>query len=421
MDMSGMDMANMTAEQHMQMMHGHHESGFSLHLLGMWAGFVVSAGVIAFFVERMGRSLREYDQLIAQTREKALESERMLALATLATAAAHELGTPLSTMAVVAGEMADDCTEQPQLAQSVALLRSQIDRCKTILTSITASAGQQRAESGQRQALDDFLSGTVSRWQDTRPATRFECRLHGPLPAPAIAVDRTLGQALFNLLDNAADASPEQIELDGEWTSTNLSLTLRDHGPGLSPETESRIGTPFFTTKEDSGMGLGLYLARIILERFGGTLQLSNHPQGGAALALAEANPPEYAVVDLKMPGPSGLVLVKRLNELDPATRIVVLTGYASIATAVEAVKLGATHYLAKPADADQIVAAFAKAEGDETAPVSPSPLSVDRMEWEHIQRVLAEHEGNISATARALNMHRRTLQRKLGKYPSRK
>eukprot|EP00257_Ricinus_communis_P024043 XP_015584183.1 uncharacterized protein LOC8288624 [Ricinus communis] len=139
------------------------------------------------------------------------------------------------------------------------------------------------------------------------------------------------------------------------------------------------------------------------------------------ALALAEANPPEYAVVDLKMPGPSGLVLVKRLNELDPATRIVVLTGYASIATAVEAVKLGATHYLAKPADADQIVAAFAKAEGDETAPVSPSPLSVDRMEWEHIQRVLAEHEGNISATARALNMHRRTLQRKLGKYPSRK
>lgn len=139
------------------------------------------------------------------------------------------------------------------------------------------------------------------------------------------------------------------------------------------------------------------------------------------ALALAEANPPEYAVVDLKMPGPSGLVLVKRLNELDPATRIVVLTGYASIATAVEAVKLGATHYLAKPADADQIMTAFAKAEGDETAPVSPAPLSVDRMEWEHIQRVLAEHEGNISATARALNMHRRTLQRKLGKYPSRK
>ncbi|MEO8418292.1 MAG: response regulator transcription factor [Methylophilaceae bacterium] len=138
------------------------------------------------------------------------------------------------------------------------------------------------------------------------------------------------------------------------------------------------------------------------------------------ALALAEVNSPEFAVVDLKMPGPSGLVLVKRLKELDAATRIVVLTGYASIATAVEAVKLGATHYLAKPADADEIVAALHKDEGDESAPLSASPLSVQRLEWEHIQRVLAENEGNVSATARALNMHRRTLQRKLGKYPSR-
>lgn len=141
-------------------------------------------------------------------------------------------------------------------------------------------------------------------------------------------------------------------------------------------------------------------------------------PDVTVALALAEANPPEYAVVDLKMPGPSGLVLIKRLKELDAATRIVMLTGYASIATAVEAVKLGATHYLAKPADADEIVAAFHKTEGNAEAALSVTPLSVDRLEWEHIQRVLAEHDGNISATARALNMHRRTLQRKLGKNP---
>jgi two-component system response regulator RegA len=139
------------------------------------------------------------------------------------------------------------------------------------------------------------------------------------------------------------------------------------------------------------------------------------------ALELAEANPPEYAVVDLKMPGPSGLVLVKRLQELDAATRIVMLTGYASIATAVEAVKLGATHYLSKPANADEIVAALHKTEGDETAPLSPAPLSVERLEWEHIQKVLADNGGNISATARDLKMHRRTLQRKLGKRPSKR
>jgi two-component system response regulator RegA len=121
------------------------------------------------------------------------------------------------------------------------------------------------------------------------------------------------------------------------------------------------------------------------------------------------------------MPGDSGLTLVRRLSAIEPTTRIVVLTGYASISTAVEAIKLGATHYLVKPVDADEVVAAFHKAEGDDSVSVAASPLSVDRLEWEHIQRVLAEHDGNISATARALNMHRRTLQRKLFKNPSRK
>ncbi|MCB1965009.1 MAG: response regulator transcription factor [Candidatus Accumulibacter sp.] len=140
-----------------------------------------------------------------------------------------------------------------------------------------------------------------------------------------------------------------------------------------------------------------------------------------AALSRAVEQPPEYAVVDLKMPGASGLVLVEKLIDLDPNTRVVMLTGYASIATAVEAIKLGAIHYLAKPCDADQVVAALDKSsEGDSATPVSGSPLSVDRLEWEHIQRVLAEHQGNISATARALKMHRRTLQRKLGKRPVR-
>lgn len=137
-------------------------------------------------------------------------------------------------------------------------------------------------------------------------------------------------------------------------------------------------------------------------------------------LAAAQDNPPEFAVLDLKMPGPSGLVLVEKLKELDAETRIVVLTGYASISTAVEAIKLGAIHYLAKPTDTDEIVAAFYRDMGDAAAPVSPEPLSVDRLEWEHIQKVLAEHDNNISATARALKMHRRTLQRKLLKKPVR-
>ena len=135
------------------------------------------------------------------------------------------------------------------------------------------------------------------------------------------------------------------------------------------------------------------------------------------ATPLAKANPPEYAVVDLKMSGASGLVLVKILHELEPATRIVVLTGDASIATAVEAIKLGATQYLSKPANADEIVAAFGHLPSP-AAPFNAQIATVERLEWEHIQRVLQECKGNVSATARALDMHRRTLQRKLTKRP---
>lgn len=137
------------------------------------------------------------------------------------------------------------------------------------------------------------------------------------------------------------------------------------------------------------------------------------------AFEFAKADAPEFAVVDLKMSGTSGLVLVRQLASLDAGTNIVVLTGYASITTAVEAIKLGATHYLAKPVDADEIVAAFEKQSGDADIALSYNPLSIDQLEWEHIQRVLAENEGNISATARSLNMHRRTLQRKLSKKPN--
>ena len=147
--------------------------------------------------------------------------------------------------------------------------------------------------------------------------------------------------------------------------------------------------------------------------------QVSTANSAESAFELAKNDPPEFAVVDLKMAGNSGLVLVRQLTSLNAGTRIVVLTGYASITTAIEAIKLGATHYLAKPVDADEVVAAFEKQSGDSEIALSSSPLSVDRLEWEHIQRILKDHDGNVSATARSLNMHRRTLQRKLTKNPT--
>lgn len=134
-------------------------------------------------------------------------------------------------------------------------------------------------------------------------------------------------------------------------------------------------------------------------------------------LALLETQPaPSRAVVDLKLAGASGLTCVQTLHEADPTTRIVVLTGFASIATAVEAVKLGACHYLAKPASTDDIEAAFERAAGDPQIPLGARATSIKTLEWERIHETLAEADFNISETARRLGMHRRTLARKLAK-----
>jgi len=138
------------------------------------------------------------------------------------------------------------------------------------------------------------------------------------------------------------------------------------------------------------------------------------------SLFLYDGQAPEYAIVALKLPDLSGLKIISRLVALYPRIRIVVLTGYGSIHTAVEAIKLGATYYLTKPATADELVAALNRDRGDDNVPISARPMSIGRVEWEHINRVLHENAGNIAATARALSMHRRTLQRKLRKRPAR-
>ena len=158
-------------------------------------------------------------------------------------------------------------------------------------------------------------------------------------------------------------------------------------------------------------------LARAFRERGYDVRAAGNYDE---ALAAARDESPEMAIVDLRMPGPSGLELVRDLKALDPSTRILVLTGYGSIATAIEAVRIGATYYLPKPADVDDILAAFARGEAP---PLDPPPSdyaapSLARAEWEHISRVLSDCGGSISEAARRLGLHRRSLQRKIQKYP---
>ncbi|GBD24953.1 Photosynthetic apparatus regulatory protein RegA [bacterium HR30] len=159
-------------------------------------------------------------------------------------------------------------------------------------------------------------------------------------------------------------------------------------------------------------------LARAFRQRGYEVVTAGNYEE---ALTLAQTELPDMAVVDLKMPGRSGLELTRELHTLDPTMRILVLTGYGSIATAIEAMRLGAAYYVSKPADADDILAAFARAEAP---PLEPGPEytapSLARAEWEHINRVLTDCGGNVSEAARRLGIHRRSLQRKLRKYPPR-
>ncbi len=140
------------------------------------------------------------------------------------------------------------------------------------------------------------------------------------------------------------------------------------------------------------------------------------------AMAVAQACVPEMAVVDLRMPGPSGLELIRALREIDPETKIVVLTGYGSIATTIDAMRLGAVYYLQKPADADEVLNAFARAEAPpaESLDQAADPPSLERVKWEHVSRVLADCGGNVSEAARKLKLHRRSLQRMLQKFPPR-
>lgn len=268
-------------------MHMRGDTQLDIHLVGMWMGFVISAIIVAIFISRIGQNLRDYDKKMAQVREKALESERMLALGTLAASAAHELGTPLATMAVVNKELSQELSNQPEILAQLEIMRIQISRCKEILSSITQNAGKTRADAGQGVPLRDFLQEALQRWRDTRPSTELVTTLPDQSINPSIFSDRTLTQAILNLLDNAADESPERILFNAEWDEKLLVIQIRDFGKGLSKEIGQQIGKAFFSSKNEEGMGLGVFLTQTTLARYDGKLRLTNHPEGGV-LSIVE-------------------------------------------------------------------------------------------------------------------------------------
>lgn len=264
---------------------------FNMHVIGMWLGFVISAVIVAYFVVKMAQAVRGRDETLAKIREETLRNERIVALGTQAAGAAHELGTPLSTLSVIIGELKRDNAVAPERRDDLAILDDQVQICKRILGKLLANA--QDTVTQAVQPLEQFLSATLDEWQLLRPAVHYRYQASGAQPAPQLHIDQALRAALLNLLNNAADASPDEIDIQTNWDADFFTLKIHDHGQGLTPEAAARAGSAFFTTKEE-GRGLGLFLANATVERMGGKVRLFNREGGGATteivLPLRQAN-----------------------------------------------------------------------------------------------------------------------------------
>jgi two-component system sensor histidine kinase RegB len=261
-----------------------HDYAMRLHLAGMWLTFVISAFIIAWYVARLTATVRKREHELAESRELALRNERIVALGALAASAAHELGTPLATMNVLAGELEQHGGLGESARADLAILRRQIATCKTILTGLAFRAGSDRAESGRVVALDQWLEQLLSRWLDQRPHASAELTRLNHGEAPQVVAEATIEHALLNLLNNAADASPETVGVSLDWSPQRISIEISDNGPGFDAATLAAAGrTPMSNVGGDrGGAGIGLLLAHAAIERVGGRVELKNRGATGA-------------------------------------------------------------------------------------------------------------------------------------------
>ncbi|HHJ18197.1 MAG TPA: HAMP domain-containing histidine kinase [Gammaproteobacteria bacterium] len=259
--------------------HMQHDANFAQHVFGMWFGFVLSAALIAWFVVGMANTLRKRDRLLAEVREHALRDEQLVAMGTLATGAAHELGTPLATMAILTKEL-ERADVSADMQRKLGILHNQIRRCKQALSVISASAGEVPAESGGLVQVEHFIEKLTTEWQQLHPDTALDVQLQDGASQAHIVAEYTLHQALINLLNNAVEASSETLVLKAGWDSRRLEIEILDRGPGLHPQTASTIDQRK-TSHKEYGMGLGLFLTHATLQRLGGNIELFDREGGG--------------------------------------------------------------------------------------------------------------------------------------------
>jgi len=269
-----------------------------LLVLGQWTSLALTALVTAWFVARIASSLRRHERDLGEAERRLCRDEIVMRVGALAAGAAHELATPLTTMAVLAGEMRHE-QDASVLRRDVGVLAAQIAACRNTLDSLMATAMHARAGPDERVEAGRFLEAVASRFRTLRPGVFLVCQWTGNLPVPVIEADAGLKQAILILLNNAADASPHDVELIGHWDAEMMQVTVRDRGPGMPDGMLDRLGRAFFTTKpKGEGTGLGLVLTADVARRLSGTVRWSNRPEGGSTVdlrlplaALASATP----------------------------------------------------------------------------------------------------------------------------------
>jgi two-component system, sensor histidine kinase RegB len=258
------------------------EADFNLHLVGMAINFVITAAALSFFVTRLSRMLRARESEVQRERERALRDEGILAIATQAAGAAHELNTPLSTMRMLIGELKREHADDQALADDLELLRSQAERCRDILRELVAVGSRQLSGTPQRLALVEFVRDCESRFHLLRPEVELALTIDAGAETREIEADMSLRHALINLLSNAADASlaagSARVELRVAANADQVEFGVRDFGAGTESALLAR--SAFQSTKE-SGLGLGLALAHATAERLGGELRAELQPDRG--------------------------------------------------------------------------------------------------------------------------------------------
>jgi two-component system sensor histidine kinase RegB len=267
-----------------------HEGWASPYVLGLLVCFMLNAILVVIFITRISHNLRRRDARLAAVRQRAAEEEHIVRMGLLASGAAHELGTPLATMAVILGDwrripaLANDAVLQEEIAE----MQAQVQRCKAIVSGILLSAGETRGEDSSQTTVCEFLDTLVRDWRATRSIDTFVYDNVIQHDSPMVA-DATLQQMVFNVLDNARDASPHWVALQAQCDEDALRIRVTDRGPGFSPEVLAQIGTPYQSTKGRPGGGLGLFLSMNVARTLGGSLVARNRPEGGAEVTITIA------------------------------------------------------------------------------------------------------------------------------------